>query len=417
MRPALTILLVLLAAVEGFASSVGVLSGDEGIGVRWRTAPVKLYVSTNISDSAPNIKAGSRVREAFFNSILRWESISGIRFVVEYVDREMTSTKGSSGDGMSLVTMSSSPEAVQIFSKSGSREAARTRVYYDKRGGIYEADIFLNPLALFSSDGSYGTFDLESVFTHEIGHVLGLRHNNISSAVMFDAVSENGPLGPLAPPRRDLSSADIAAVRSLYGTNEDDELCCSSITGKLQVNGKGLQALVFAEEGGSGRLMAVSQSTSDGSFSLSGLSGGAFDISWSYGGRFGVIRNEMRFDEPLDTPIGTFRIDAQGGVPVPPFIGIYGMLSESAVSLKRGEQYRVFFGGTDASLTDLELRVRSPFITLDPNTKMVSDYGKGLAVVSYIVKVSPDTPYGAYSVEFTSEDGNAGISLGSIWVR
>jgi hypothetical protein len=407
----------MLAAAEGLASSVGVLSGDEGIGVRWKTAPVKLYVSANISDSAPNIKSGSRVREALFNSILRWESISGVRFVVEYVDREMTAIKGASGDGISLVTMSSSPEAVQMFSESGSREAARTRVYYDKRGGIYEADIFLNPLALFSSDGSYGTFDLESVFTHELGHVLGLRHNNVSSAVMFDAVSENGPLGPLAPPRRDLSSADISAVRSLYGSNEEDEQCCSSVSGKLLMNGKGVPASVFAEERDSGRLMAVTSSASDGGFALSGLSDGAFDVNWSYGGAFGVIRNEIMYDEPLDTAIGTVTIETRDGISVPPFIGIFGMLSESAVNLKRGEQYRVFFGGRDASLTDLYPQVRSPFITLDTNTKLITDYGKGLTVVSYIVKISPDTPLGAYNIEFTASDGSVGISLGSIWVR
>lgn len=417
MRLAVLLSLLMLSTPLVFGSSVGVLSGDEASGVRWKNSTVRIAVSTTIDDSAPNIKNGSRIREALFRSILRWEAVAGITFTTEYVERETTSTKGNSGDGISLITMSSLPEFVQMFGKSGSREAARTRVYFDKRGNIYEADIFLNPFALFSTDGSYGTFDLESVFTHELGHVLGLRHNHIPSSTMFDAVSENGPLGPLAPPRRDLTAADIASARALYGSNSDEENCCSTVTGKLLIDGRALNGGVFAEEGKTGRLVAMAATASDGSFELKGISPGNYSLFWTGDGAFGEVVSDHELGEVGEYHLGIIQTGISAPAPKPSYIGIYGILSESALTLKRGEHYRIFFGGRDAGIESLTPRVRGPFITVDPGSKQVENYGRGMFVVSYMVKVNADTPSGAYSVEFLAADGAASIALGSLWVR
>lgn len=417
MRLTVLLSLLMLSTTLVYGGSVGALSGDEASGVKWKNSTVKIAVSTTIDDSAPNIKNGSRIREALFRSILRWEAVADVRFITEYVERETTSTKGNSGDGISLITMSSLPEFVQLFGKSGSREAARTRVYFDKRGNIYEADLFLNPFALFSTDGSYGTFDLESVFTHELGHVLGLRHNHIPSSMMFDAVSENGPLGPLAPPRRDLLSADIAAVRSLYGTISEDGECCAAVSGRLLFTGKGTKAGVFVEEFETGRLIAVTESSTDGKFDIAGLSDGIYNLFWLRDGTFGYIDGYVDLTRTNGTIIETQRVRSFEPIYVPTFIGIYGILSESAVSLRKGEQYRVFFGGQDAAVESMTPLVRGPFITIDASTKQVENYGRGLFVTSFILKVDADAPSGAYSVMFISEDGRTGISLGAIDIR
>lgn len=55
-----------------------------------------------------------------------------------------------------------------------------------------------------------GSFDIETVALHEIGHLIGLAHSTLPSAVMYRSVGSNKT-------KRDLTSDDITGVRSLYG--------------------------------------------------------------------------------------------------------------------------------------------------------------------------------------------------------
>ncbi|MCL7030772.1 hypothetical protein MKW94_020484 [Papaver nudicaule] len=65
------------------------------------------------------------------------------------------------------------------------------------------------------ADENWGTgleseeMDLESVVVHEVGHILGLRHNSDWTAVMFPTIG-HGVV------KRQLGSDDIAGVQALY---------------------------------------------------------------------------------------------------------------------------------------------------------------------------------------------------------
>ena len=62
---------------------------------------------------------------------------------------------------------------------------AVTHVAFTPDGGVVETDIILNPDAKFSTTLQPGTYDLQAVITHELGHALGSNHATVASATMF----------------------------------------------------------------------------------------------------------------------------------------------------------------------------------------------------------------------------------------
>jgi len=75
---------------------------------------------------------------------------------------------------------------------------------------IREADIALSTSAPFSTSGEPGKYDLQSVLTHEAGHLLGLDHSALLSSVM----APYGRIGQLD--QRTLSYDDMAGAALLY---------------------------------------------------------------------------------------------------------------------------------------------------------------------------------------------------------
>jgi uncharacterized protein (TIGR03437 family) len=59
------------------------------------------------------------------------------------------------------------------------------------RGDIADSDIILNSSITWSTDGST-PYDLQTVFTHELGHSLGLNHTGLLGATMFQYSSVGG---------------------------------------------------------------------------------------------------------------------------------------------------------------------------------------------------------------------------------
>lgn len=79
---------------------------------------------------------------------------------------------------------------------------------------IFDADIVTNKKFKWTSvgetDGCASEFFIEGVMVHEVGHVLGLGHSNVSGATMFPSVSScnNGPAT--------IENDDKAGINDLY---------------------------------------------------------------------------------------------------------------------------------------------------------------------------------------------------------
>lgn len=96
---------------------------------------------------------------------------------------------------------------------SGSCLAATLTGYYSGNT-IYDADVYTNTKYKFyssrESDGCSSEFDIDGIMVHEVGHVIGLGHSNVSGSTMYPSVSSCNSAN------RTLEADDLAGMRALY---------------------------------------------------------------------------------------------------------------------------------------------------------------------------------------------------------
>lgn len=432
---AMSALLVTSVASTALGSSyMPAMAGKgEPQGLRWKDRIVKIAVSRSVIEPNTNIKTGSDVIGAITRSLEAWEKAADISIQFELTDRlnvspsvNASGASLNSGDGVSLITIAQSPENVLLFSKDPQAESAKTRVFFNRKPDfITEADIVLNPFQQFSTDGTFGTFDLESTLTHEIGHLLGLRHSGVLGATMSNSLPKNGTFGLADFTGRTLAESDVAAIRDLYGVTKDNDECCAVIVGKLNSGSvkplKGVK--IWAEEGNTGRVVALTDVAADGVFKLGGLSGGAYSLFW---------QKEARDGDASFSPVnllGTYRVAAdetrvlnekialEASDVLLNFVGINNQLTDSAVSLGAGREYTVYLGGKNLDNRKLEIEFNSPFITVDQRSIMSQDFGTDISVISFVVTVHAGTPLGVYSIFATGEDGTMSSLVGALNIQ
>src|ERR1041385_882069 len=234
---------------------------------RWLSKPIIVAFSTSLSAPPPNIKAGSDIIGAARRALQHWASVADIQFL-ETTSTTQTISPSNAGDRVNLITVANDNAAAF----GSSENPGRTRLFYDPGGAIVEADIALNPAVEFSSDGTPATYDLESTFTHEIGHLIGLEHSAILGATMQPRQALNGLYGLPAISQRSLSEDDIAGARALYGSRSGT----GSILGKLIARSFAGQSRpifgghVFAEDVTTGRVVAGNVTLQSGDNSSGG---------------------------------------------------------------------------------------------------------------------------------------------------
>lgn len=419
---AMTAMLVAAAASTAFGSYMPAMPGKaEPQGLRWKDRVVKIAVSRSVIDQNTNIKTDSDVMGAIRSSIAAWERAAGVKIEIELTDRVNVSPSGVSGDGTSLITIAQTPENLALFAKDPLAESAKTRVFYNRKNFITEADIVLNPFQQFSTDGTFGTFDLESTLTHEIGHLLGLRHSGVLGATMSGSLPKNGTFGLADLTARSLGESDVAAIRELYGVNPVDENCCSAIAGKLIAGtARSLKgASIWAEDSTTGKVAAIADVSSDGAFRLGGLPEGSYSVFWQKRdelaspmgsiGTFKLAKDETRLvSERISVGRSDISLD---------YVGINGQLSNTSVSLAAGREFTVLMGGKNIDNQKLAIEFNSPYITLVPNSINPQDFGDGVSVVSFIVSIHPDAPAGAFSIFATGDDGAMHSLVGALNIQ
>lgn len=158
---------------------------------------------------------------------------------------------------------------------SGQGFIALTTNWYDANGKIIESDIQVDS-TLIRSD-----YNIQLALEHEVGHLLGLDHSAVISAVMYPYVSK----GTATP---QLDSDDRIAIVSSY-PKSDPTMLGGTLEGKVMGNEGGIYAAQVVAVNERGEPVATALSDSTGTFVLSGLPAGNYRV----------------YAEPLDGPVDT----------------------------------------------------------------------------------------------------------------
>ncbi len=183
-------------------------------------------------------------------------------------------------------------------------------------GEILDADVLINPNAVFSTPAALSsnpsTFDLESVLTHELGHMFGLSHSGVWRAMMYPFAPTPGsftgdrPIG--AVPDGPLAEDDRTGLRVLY-PDPSDTVNIGVIEGRVlpanPISFAGLSGVtgifgahVVAVDDATGGVIGAAVA----GWSCSGAGPVAFDGAYRIE-RLPLNRSYKLYAEPLDGPV------------------------------------------------------------------------------------------------------------------
>lgn len=440
-RPkAILVFLVMLASGVSTQPSSFEPSSTPETKIKWTTKTIRIALSTSLTLSPSNVAAGSDVVGAVERALNSWAAVADIEFVV-VSSKVQSISPASGGDGINLITIAPTSDNLAIFGEGNN--AARTRVFYDRETGkISEADIVINPFPYsaegqplqFSTDGTPGTYDLESTFAHEIGHLLGLNHSSVIAATMQASQGLNGTYGLPALSERSLSEADQVAIRDLYGPCENS----GSVKGRILNSSTGnlvpaSNAHVWLEELTSGRVVASGLTSSSGRFSFDCLPVGDYRALVEYvDGAFSDQKPNPRRAFRSSELTAHFRVAGDKAaslnyVLVPPqnspgslqprFLGINGDLSTIPVPATAGTKLTVYIGGAGVDqVPGTGFLVISPFVTVDPASLTLQQVHNSTPVISFEVTLGANAPAGDYSIRLQSNSGEVAYLVGAITI-
>ncbi len=419
-----------------------------GRSIRWPGRVIKIAISNSLTTSSTSIVVGSDVAGALQRALDSWSVASGIKFLVVTSAGDSISPAGA-GDGVNLITVAPTSENVAIFADGNN--AARTRVHYDQVSGyIGEADIVINPYPrsaeggalLFTTDGTPGTYDLQSTFAHEIGHLLGLNHSNVIASTMQETQGLNGTFGMPAFDERSLSESDLIAVRTLYGPCENLGTVNGKVLNDLPARATpAAGAHVWIESLESGRVVASSIVGVGGRFSFGCLPAGEYRAvvermdngsnepstalrETKLTGRLKTLRateisSYLSVLADKESPLNFLLAPIQKTARLlrPRFFGINGDLSTVPVSVEADSKLRLYVGGAGVDqVLGNGLAVSSPFFTVD-GASLKLHTGGSTPVISFDVTIAPDAPPGDYSIRLKSKTGELAYLVGAITVN
>jgi hypothetical protein len=256
---------------------LGVRAGGRTVNLKWNRFPVRYFVTNRDGGGV----TASQLQSALVRSFAAWQGVPTANLSSEFVG--FTSADPFDDDSVNVMGFLSRPELERTL-------AATTFNVDSTTGEIIESDIFFNSTFPWSvaDAGQIGRFDVESIATHEIGHLFGLSHSALgeteirptggrrviaAEAVMFPIAFAAGSISD-----RTLKADDIAGISDIYQAG-DFARTRGSIRGTVRKNGSGVfGAHITAFNLATSKLVGGFTLNEDGSFVIAGLEPGAYVV-------------------------------------------------------------------------------------------------------------------------------------------
>lgn len=254
---------------------VRIVNPSTGAGLYWQNpSSVGIVIQSGGSDDVPDESDTTALR----NAIAAWNEapLSGAT-LIENLDPSAQASTNWTSSGIHLVMFDEANTSGWF--PNGSGIVAITPLWFYSNGRITDADILYNGSDFqFTTSQELGSFDIQDVGVHEIGHFLGLDHSGHAGASMYPYVDSSVIL------HRSLSADDVAGVRSIYSGGSTAAL-----------SGFVFDALSDAVDGayvvavdGDGRTSGGALTNASGAFVIRGLDPGEYTA----------------YAVPLDQPVG-----------------------------------------------------------------------------------------------------------------
>ena len=191
--------LTVLAASAAVVTGIGPTILGYATFAKWGTSNVAFYVNPANSDVSQN--AAISAIQAGMSS---WNTQAGTPFRLSYGGQANESTTGYDQKNLILFRNSTNGSAI-----------ATTYSWWTSSNQLLDSDIVFwdgGKTFFTGTSGCASGAYIEDVAAHELGHAIGLSHSSASDATMYPSYST------CSQSLRTLSSDDIAAARSLYGT-------------------------------------------------------------------------------------------------------------------------------------------------------------------------------------------------------
>lgn len=289
----------LAALVFAYAPEQDQVSGN-AVPTKWNNNSVVWNLNPT---TMSNVQAGSNVQGALTAAFNTWQGASmtlgGQQQVVVNVNITLGQvssslpTQPNSGDCLNVVsfgdtTKSDFPSGTIAFTSISTATPNPGQSlpfsFQCSSGGptescsfqscIADADIMFNPADTFTTitPTPAQSFDIQTIATHEVGHLLGLDHSGLASAVMYP-FGDTGLSGS-----RVLSLDDEAGIAFLYPASNFGQLT-GALSGTISLGGSGIFAAhVIAIDANTGNAVIDGLTAPDGTYKLAGVPPGSYNV-------------------------------------------------------------------------------------------------------------------------------------------